>query len=195
MKKIITCFLFSICSVSFAQNREKGAIELTPLIGFASSNYVSNRPINNNPINSINFGVNGDFYFNNRWSLRSGLLFQSMGSETAFSPRLKDELKYISIPLNANWHFGSERNWNLNFGPSFSFLTSANTNGTDIKNLVETFQLGLAIGIGYKITINEKIGILMDFQGFSGFTNVNIEGDDDIKNSYSTFNVGCVYKL
>jgi hypothetical protein len=66
----------------------------------------------------------------------------------------------------------------LNFGSSPSFLTNAkfNENGitTDIpESVIEPFQLGFTYGIGYKIGINEKFGILIDAQFFNGLTNIN----------------------
>jgi hypothetical protein len=195
MKKIFVLQLFFVCFFATAQNREKGDIEITPIIGYANSNYVSNKPISNNPISSVDFGVNADYYFNNRWSLRSALLLQSMGSEYFIFEKLEDKLEYITIPVNANWHFGSERSWNLNFGPSFGFLVSAKTNGEDVKEYAESFQIGLSFGIGYKLTINEKIGILIDLQGVSSFTEDVKDGSNQIRNSYSVLNVGCVYKL
>ncbi|ESU26531.1 hypothetical protein FLJC2902T_25020 [Flavobacterium limnosediminis JC2902] len=184
----------------FSQQREKGTIEVTPIVGYATSNYYSNENLSNDPISSVNFGVNGDYYFNNRWSLRSGLLLQTMGSEYSVPELLmyniEEKLTYLTIPVNANWHFGSTRKWNLNFGPSLGFLMSAKANDEDIKSMVNSFQLGLNYGIGYKIEIKENIGILIDYQGMSGLTELNNDGGDiKIKNAYSSFNLGCVIQL
>lgn len=196
MKKIIVGTFLFLSFMGFSQKREKGTIELTPIIGYASSNYTSTEELSNEPISSVDFGVNGDYYFIDRWSIRSGLLFQSMGSEyRGFGEVFQDELEYLTIPVNANWHFGSTRKWNLNFGPSFSFLMSAKSNGENVKSLAESFQLGLSYGIGYKIEINEKIGILIDFQGVSGLTEVIKDSEITIKNGYSVFNIGGVFKL
>jgi hypothetical protein len=197
MKKIIVTSLLLVGFFGFAQKREKGTFELTPIIGYASSNYTSSEELSNDPITSVDFGVNGDYYFIDRWSIRSGLLLQSMGSEYEFfgNQVYQDKLEYLTIPLNANWHFGSTRKWNLNFGPSFGFLMSAKSAGENVKSLAESFQLGLSYGIGYKIEINEKIGILIDFQGMSGLTEVIKDSEIPIKNAYSVFNVGGVFKL
>src|SRR5688572_17614912 len=111
MKKIFCFALLFSGLFGFSQQREKGTIEVTPIIGYASSNYYAAERLSNDPISSINFGINGDYYFNNRWSLRSGLLFQTMGSEYYITDfgygRVEDNLEYLTIPVNANWHFGS----------------------------------------------------------------------------------------
>lgn len=192
MKKILLTATILFSMYGFSQTREKGTIELTPLIGYGSSNYYSSEDINNSAISSINFGANGDYYFNNRWSLRSALLYQKMGSKAV---GFKDELNYLTIPVNANWHFGSTRKWNLNFGPSAGFLMSAETNGIDIKDEANSFQLGFNIGIGYKIEVNENFGILIDYQGMSGLTEVAKDAPVSFKNSYGAFNIGAVLKL
>ncbi|MBC7438929.1 MAG: hypothetical protein H7250_02950, partial [Flavobacterium sp.] len=87
------------------------------------------------------------------------------------------------------------RKWNLNFGPSIGFITSANTNGVDIKNLVNATQFGISYGIGYKIEASENISILIDYQAMTGLSDITKESTTDIKNVYVSFNVGCVFKL
>jgi hypothetical protein len=194
MKKVL---LSAVAILAFgfvnAQTREKGTIELIPQIGYSSANYYGEENLNNSSLSTVTFGVGADYFFNNRWSLRSGLHYQTMGSE--ITSNYEEKLNYLTIPVNANWHFGSTRKWNLNFGPSFGFLMSAKGGGEDIKDLANTFQVGLAYGIGYKIQVNEKFSILIDFQGMSGLSEVPKDSDYTIKNAYSAFNVGGVFKL
>jgi len=135
MKKII---LLAILAFGFgtahAQQREKGTVEIIPQIGFAISDYYGKDAPDgkNTAISSLNIGVGGDYYFNSNWSLRSGLLLQTMGSDIADEMQ---QLSYLTIPLNANWHFGSSRKWNLNFGPSIGFLTGASHGDVGVKDI------------------------------------------------------------
>ena len=196
MKKIIALGILLTSTLAFSQIRVKKDIELAPQIGTATSNYYGDAKLNNDPISSVNLGVNADYFFNSRWSLRSGLFFQTMGSKYSDGYfNYKETLKYVTIPLNANWHFGSTRKWYLNFGPSFGFLTSAENNGEDIKDKAESFQLGLNVGIGYKIEVSKDFSILIDYQGMSGLTEIAKDSEIPIKNQYSSFNVGGVFKL
>lgn len=197
MKKVLVVITLFVLGFVNAQERSKGDAELTPIIGYASSNYYGEENLNNSTLSSVNLGVNVDYFFNDRWSLRSGLLYQTMGSEiTSF---YTEKLGYLTIPVNANWHFGSTRKWNLNFGPSLGFLMAADAEdrnvSRDIKDLANGFQLGLAYGIGYKIEVNEKFSILIDYQGMAGLTDVPKEAGFTIKNAYSSFNLGGVIKL
>lgn len=194
MKKMVFAALaVLVFGFANAQNREKGAIELIPQIGYSSANYYGEANLNNSSLSTVTFGVGADYFFNDRWSLRSGLHFQTMGSKLSSS--YEEKLNYLTVPVNANWHFGSTRKWNLNFGPSFGILMSAKGGGEDIKDLANSFQFGLAYGVGYKIEVSERISILIDFQGMTGLSEVPKESDFTIKNAYSAFNIGGVFKL
>ena len=88
------------------------------------SNYASSENLSNKIRTSFNAGVIGEYYFSNRWSLRSGLVYDSKGSKVKLSgEEYIDKLNYIAVPLHANWHFGSNRNWFLNFGPTLGFFS------------------------------------------------------------------------
>lgn len=201
MKKVFLS-LVALATFGFAsaQMKEKGTIEITPKIGASSfGEFTENEGSDYNA--GIEIGATVDYYFNNRWSLRSGLIADKMGSKNQFSGNFyEDELNYLSIPVNANWHFGSTRKWNLNFGLSPSFLTSAkfveNGNKFEIpESAIESFQLGFTYGIGYKIGINEKFGILIDAQFFNGLTNINKASQERIVNGGYSFNLGGVIQL
>lgn len=194
MKKIILTLAVALTATfAQAQLREKGAIEIAPQIGYSNSNYYGEDVgSENDPISGFAFGVGGDYFFNNRWSLRSGLMFQTMGTEVF---GVKEKLNYITIPVNANWHFGSTRKWNLNFGPSVGFLTSVKSGSTDVKDEANTTQIGFNIGIGYKIEVSPKVSILIDYQGLAGLNDVSKSSDFTIKNNYGSFNLGGVFKL
>lgn len=210
MKKLILGLIVLTSIHSFSQLRAKGDTEIALKIGYSSANYYSTEELDNSPISGLNFGIESDYFFNNRWSLHSGILFQKMGSNVTND--YKEKLNYITIPINANWHFGSTRKWYLNFGPSIGFITSAkaefkqmntfdpveigfNTGANDIKDLVNAFQLGLNYGIGYKIFINDKFSLSIDYQGMTGLSEVPKESDFTLKNVYSSFNIGGVIKL
>jgi hypothetical protein len=194
MKKIIlTIAVVLTATIANAQLREKGAIELAPQIGYATANYYGENNLNNNSLGGVAFGLGADYFFNDRWSLRSGLLYQPMGSDLGGG--FKEKINYLTLPVNANWHFGSTRKWNLNFGPSIGFVMSAKFDGNDIKDLVVATQVGLNYGIGYKIFVNEKFSILIDYQGMTGLTGIDDSGDTSLKNIYGSFNLGAVIKL
>lgn len=174
-----------------AQQREKGTIELAPQIGFAISDFHGKDVPSDShtAVSSLNIGVGADYFLNNRWSIHSGLFLNTMGSDLAQI----QELRYLTLPVNASWHFGSDRRWNLNFGPSVGFLTSAKYDGTDNKDAFNKVQVGLNAGIGYKIKVTSKFSVLVDYQLMYGLSNT--VKDAEVKNISGSLNVGGIFKL
>ncbi|WLD22942.1 outer membrane beta-barrel protein [Flavobacterium dauae] len=80
MKKTLLVALL----ISFAANaqvREKGNIEIQPFAGFSTSKLYTSDDVTYKSIVSPYFGVNAEFYFNSKWSLRTGLEFMQIGSK------------------------------------------------------------------------------------------------------------------
>lgn len=199
MKKIVTLFLSVSAFLSFSQSRDKGTIELSPVIGYSQSMvYI----FTSEPVDGINIGSNVDYYFNENWSLRSGLFYQTMGSNEVnfliFSDKYSEKLKYLTIPLTINWHFGSNKNWYLNYGFAGGFLLDAKAKSEDgiaidTKDVTNSFQFGINAGMGYKLALTENIGLVFDVSQFIGLTDTNKEKSR--KNFYISFNIGGVFKL
>jgi hypothetical protein len=191
MKKIIlvAMVVFGLTTAQ-AQQREKGTIEIIPQIGYSISGFSGSDASDDGAISSLNFGFGADYYLNNRWSIRSGLHYQTMGTDIDNTIL---GLSYLTIPLNANWHFGKTRKWNLNFGPSVGFLTNAKSGDVDVKDAYNNIQVGLNVGIGYKFELTKKLGLLVDYQGMTGLTDA--AKDLNVKNNYGSLNVGVVFKL
>lgn len=192
MKNMII-YAITIFTIGFAnaQSRESGTFELTPVVGYSSYTLGGDNASGLKSVTGVFYGVFGDYFFNNRWSIRSGLTNTTMGARDNYPNELK--LNYIVVPINANWHFGSTRKWNLNFGVSPSFLTSAKFNDNEYKSNINSFQLGISYGIGYKIEVTEDFSILIDTQGLVGTSNIYKEGNVKQFNSGSSINIGGVF--
>lgn len=176
-----------------------GEFTLAPQIGVNFSTY-SSTDASYDARTSFAGGVIGEYYFSDRWSFRSGLLYDAMGAKDSFDNI--DKLNYVTIPLNANWHFGKNRNWFLNFGPAIAILLNAESelnNGqiVDIKDFVSGLDVGLTLGIGYKFDINDDFQLSIDYQGFGGIINIDKENTlpFDVRNSRSSINIGGIFKL
>lgn len=193
---VISVFGFTVIN---AQS-DSGDFTIAPQIGLNLSNYSSSKDLNNKVRVAFNIGVIAEYYFNDRWSLRSGLVYDSKGTKIDISEgEYVDKLNYIALPLHANWHFGSNRNWFLNFGPTLGFLASAKTDTPDgeidIKDNVNSFDIGLGVGIGYKFEVSESSEFYIQYQGYNGFI-VLVDGAEiDVRNATSAFNLGMIFKL
>lgn len=178
MKK--TLFIALLTSfITNAQVREKGSVEIQPYAGFSTSKLYSDGGATYKSIVSPSFGVDFEFYFSSKWSLRSGIEFLEIGlkNPTFFDPySVRNEPKYeerlsnIAVPIHAAVHFGKKRNLYLNFGPTLIYGISYKTTdglGTDINDIEDRFYGGLGIGVGYKLPINETFSLALDYQSFT----------------------------
>jgi len=197
---LLTALVLFFTAQSFAQYNKKD-ITIAPHLGLALSTYTTDENVEYNYRTSLALGAAVDFYFNDRWSLRTGVFYAPLGAEDDFNNL--DKLNYLSIPLNANWHFGSRRNWYLNFGPSFKFLMGATgefSDGSEIEldDFIKSFDAGLDLGIGYRFNVDENLQLFGEYQGYAGFIDVLDFGAGDfpeLRNSASIFNFGVVLKL
>lgn len=193
IKLFFCCLLLLLGSVGVAQERAMGAIEIIPNIGATGSNIYGEDVEDTDNRYGFQGGVLVEYYLNSRWSLRSGLSYFNMGAQDDY---IELKLDYVNIPLNANWHFGSTRKWNLNFGFTPGFLVKADSEGIDVKEMFQSFQLGFSYGIGYKLEISQNFCLLIDYQGVVGLTNIIDESDvSDAMNTGSSINLGAVFVL
>lgn len=200
MKKLLLLVAISVIGLKHVEAQsDSGDFTIAPQIGLNLSNYTSTENLNNKVRTAFNAGVIAEYYFSDRWSLRSGLLYDSKGTiVTQSGEDFIDKLNYIALPIHANWHFGSNRNWFLNFGPTLGFIASAKAdvpNGEiDIKDqLASTFDVGLSVGIGYKFDVSDDTQLYIQYQGYSGFISV-IDADFSVLNATSAFNLGVIFQ-
>ncbi len=202
--KYLICFgLLMNSLLCNCQTREKGNIELTPIIGYSASYQLDSFLFGASSVSGIQLGIYGNYFFSNRWSLRSGLLYQKMGTNNVdfsiFTNEYSERTNYVTVPLSVNYHFGTERNWYLNYGLAVGFLTNAeadynNGNGfVDINNLANSTQFGINGGIGYKFKLSPKFLMVVENSNLIGLTESTEQRNG--KNFYMSFNIGAVFKI
>jgi opacity protein-like surface antigen len=98
----------------------------------------------------------------------------------------------------ANWHFGSKRNWYLNFGPYVGFLVDAEDSEfeLDLKDAFNSIDFGLALGIGYKFEISDRTKLYIEYDGQAGLSDIFEDNSGDaVRNNRSSLNLGVFFKL
>ena len=200
MKNLSLLSLLLLLSIS-VYGQSAGDITFAPQIGLNIANLdYDNLDESENFESTTTFrgGVIGEYYFNESWSLRSGLVYDALGAESNNGTL---SLNYLNIPLNANWHFGNEKAWYLNFGPAFGFLldaTSELNEGPDVnvKDDIKGLDSGFSVGIGYKFKVSDSFMLFVDAQGFRSFVDI-YEGEGDLKlnNIRIALNFGAIFQL
>lgn len=209
MKKAILITM-SILGVVFTTSaQEKGKIEFAVGSGLNYSN-AGNRHGNSDTNISFNVAVGADYYFSDRWSVRAKVIYDRKGWDNGFYgyyeplidnifyARTDYNLNYLTVPVEASWHFGRKRNWYLHLGPYAGFLLNAEATDIDqdVTDGFETTDFGVALGIGVKIPVSDKLKIFIEYDEQTGFSEIfkNNEGSR-ITNSRGSFNVGLNFLL
>jgi len=185
--------------------QKKGAVEFGLNVGLNKSSVASARR-QSDVSSGYNFAGSMDYYFSNRWSLKGKLIYDQKGwdndvildSNTGDYYPTNYDVNYLTVPVMANWHFGKKRNWYLDFGPYVGFLLSAKDSryGTNVTSGFNSTDFGLALGIGVKIPVSDKIKIFFEFDGQGGSTNIIKNNPySDITTSRSSINFGMNFML
>ena len=208
MKRLFIVVLLALgfSSATFAQ-QSKGDVEFGFNLGYNYSTVSNSEGDSTDPGNGINLGASADYYFSDRWSIKGKMIYDQKGWNNGFvetyvptySYYTTDfNLNYLTILVMANWHFGSKRNWYLNFGPYAGFLLSAEetAKSKDVKDSFNSTDFGLALGIGVKIPVTDKLKISLEYDDQTGFLDVfKINSGSAVRNSRGSFNIGVNFLL
>ncbi|WP_298759938.1 porin family protein [uncultured Psychroserpens sp.] len=206
MKKlIIIAFIVLCCSLNLNAQADKGDFEIGTGLGLNISNVVVGSDSNNGTRSKtgFNLGVSGEYYFSDRWGIKAKLIYDSKGwGDGFFDNELTNEsyitdfnVTYLTVPVMANWHFGSTRKWYLNFGPYIGFLLNAEEDrgGTDVKDAFNSTDFGIALGVGYKFNVGENTKLFVEYDAQSGLSDVFSNNlGSSVRNGRSSFNIGII---
>ncbi len=205
MRRLLFIAIITSFALSSASAQKKGDFELGIGLGVNLSNVSTmDGKTKSSSLTSFNTGVSGEYYFSDRWGLKTKLIIDNKGWADGFiqtqsgTTTTDFKLNYITIPVMANWHFGSSRNWYLNFGPYIGFLMSAKDSelSIDNKSAFKSTDLGLALGIGYKFKINNNTKFFVEYQEQAGVTDIfKTNLGDPVRNGRTSFNLGLTFML
>lgn len=203
---LLTIVLLLSIAHSLTAQKSKG-FEFGGNVGYSSSTATSlNGILSTNELSSFNLGINAEYYFSDRWGIKSKLILDNKGwgngvviGQNANIILVSDlRITYLTLPVMANWHFGSTRKWYLHFGMYTGVLLKATAleTGQDIKSTIKNVDFGIALGIGYKFPISEKSFLFVEYDGQGGTINVlkNDRGDG-ARNTRASINFGILFDL
>ncbi len=224
MKTLLTVSLTLLCfNAALAQKNtefnlpmaDKGTFEIGFNIGLnlatvttPQSTYYYNSFQNNYTYKvGMNLGVSAEYYFSEKWSIKTKLIFDPKGwgndyiqGQNGNDITTTVRMNYITIPLLADFHFGRKKNWYLHFGPYVGILLNASETAlnTDIKPYLTTTDFGLALGIGVKIPLTDKLKLFIEDDGQAGLVNIlnsNPNNSGTATNTRSALNVGILLSV
>lgn len=205
MKKLLCIIILTLASLSNISAQDKGDFELGANVGVNFSRVNASNNASTNNTTGFNFAAIGEYYFSDTWGIKAKLIYDKKGwgdgflndIDTGETVTTDFTLSYLTIPVMANWHFGSTKKWYLNFGLYAGFLLDAKAAKKDVSTIIESTDIGLALGIGYKFPIDDNTKLFVELDGQGGLTNVfskTLDGSS-IRNSRNSINFGVLFDM
>lgn len=175
MKKMMMIAVMAVmCLTANAQKmrHNAGKITIQPMIGLSYGSLRGEYETasgtvkydNDDPRYGLAIGAEGEYYFANGWfSLSAGAMYMQQGCKIN---SVTTKLDFINIPVLANFYVA--KGFALKIGLQPGFLVSAKEDGKDYKDLCNTFNLSLPVGLSYEF----KNGITLDLRGAASMTNL-----------------------
>lgn len=209
MKNLLFVNVFWMCVSLASSAQQSGDYELGIGLGLnlADISRVDGQRNTSSSRIALNTAISAEYYFTESWGFKAKLIYDTKGWSDGFLIRTDEnnndvttdiKLNYLTIPVMANWHFGSNRNWNLNFGPYAGFLVNAKDSelGLNLKNGFNNIDFGLAFGIGHKFKINDYLKLYIEYDGQIGIMNIFEEDSgNNVRNIRSGLNLGALLDL
>ncbi|MCC4214694.1 porin family protein [Leeuwenhoekiella parthenopeia] len=207
MKKPLLFILFIVLGLNSALAQRGGDLQMGLSAGLNLSNVSTMDGENNtDPRISFNLAASGEYFFSESWAIRAKLIYDNKGwangfiEDNNFNSYTTDfRLNYITLPVMASWHFSQSGNWYLNLGPYVGFLINATDSelGSDVKEVFNSTDFGVAFGIGYAFDISRDTRLFVEYDAQTGFHEIFKINDlgQTIRNGRSSVNFGVLFYL
>jgi hypothetical protein len=141
----------------------------------------------------LSAGLLGEYFITDIFAVQGELLYSMQGNKyESKGATAKTKFDYLTIPVLAKVYPLVGQGFNIYAGPQFGFVVSAKSKvsdiSVDVKDNVESFDFGVALGLGY----DTKCGLLFDARWTPSVTDLYKSDllEIDCKNSVFTISVG-----
>ena len=159
--------------------------------GKAGINLATLQPDLNDPESRVAFhlGAVAEISILEAFSIQPELLYSAQGVKDKSDDDEIIKLDYLTVPLLAKYYVSE--GFSLEAGPQLGFLLSAkgedDGDSFDLKDITKSTDIGLALGLGYKM----ESGLNFAFRYYFGGDVNSLDDDPDkIKNNVFQFSVG-----
>ena len=209
-KQIFITALAIMFGTLYSTAQNKGDIELG--IGFGGQvSTLYNSGIENDQskvLESLSTGISAEYYLSEHLGIKMNVRYDPKGWSNSIILTLGEDdediyektsysFNYLTIPVTANWHFGTNKNWYLNLGPYVGFILNARDSTFGIDLTEDTYKdtdFGIAYGIGYKFKVRDRVNLFFEFDAQQGLLNI-YKYDATVKNFRMGVNFGALFSL
>lgn len=141
---------------------------------------------------SFSVAAQFEYFFSKTWGIKAKAIYDNKVIGTELGSKIN--LAYITVPVMANWHFGTNKRWYLHFGLYTGLLLSADVDGADAKDLFESSDFGSALGIGYSFPLGSGKRFFIETSGQNSFSSpIKDSTIGEEKLSRSTIGIGLIF--
>jgi len=147
---------------------------------------------------SVHFGAVVEIPVSDEFALQPELLYSAQGSEYSEGDGYDGSTKvdYLNVPLMAKYYV--TEGFSIEAGPQVGFLLSAkdeydfdgDSGEKDLKDDLKSIDLGLNIGLGYKLYNGLNFGARYNFGFIDANDSEELDGGAEYKNSVIQISVG-----
>ncbi|MCA0131654.1 porin family protein [Winogradskyella alexanderae] len=207
MKKVIFTVVLIVLSLTLNAQNDKGDFQLGANVGLSMVSVSEITGQNGtDPRFTANVALSGEYFLSEMWGIKTKLIYDNKGwadgfifnEDTNVNTTTDFKLSYLTIPVMANIHFGSNYNWYVNFGPYVGLLLNVEDTalGMDLTDSFKSTDFGLAYGAGYQFVAGETVKLFIELEFQTGFIDVfEINEGNAITNSRVSFNFGALFNL
>lgn len=189
MKKIFTtvCILLGAYSFTHAQSTKLSAGKTEVGLGLGVSGAYLVQDAEHASSTGFAWGftahASAEYYLSDAWGIKIKASYDSKGwgdgiyndpSKSTVVEGVYYPIKYVTVPITINWHFGPEKNWYVMGGPYAGFLLTATNDYTheDMKKDFKSTEFGADLGLGLNVPLSDRLQLFFEFDGQLGFTNI-----------------------
>jgi len=196
MKKILQLTFILFIHIGYSQQKENfeyGIITALSISNISSSDIY----FESKPIVEYKGGFFGNYYLNEKFSIRLKTLYERKGYNGFYRFGEADIVfNMITVPITANYYFGKNNNWYVNLGPYVGFMIAAkaNRNGSvDITKNYKSMDFGISGGIGFQFPISQKTDLFIEIDNQTGMSDILKEDLwYSVKNNRMSLNLGII---
>src|SRR5690554_2775215 len=187
MKKILLFAAFAVFAFTTTQSQEirfgaKASLNIASLGGDGiGAGSLGSRT-------SFHIGGLAEIPLSEKFALQPEILYSSEGADWSWGLGSNNiKLDYIRIPVLAKYYIIEGLSGEL--GPNFGVLASAKAGDEDVKDGMNSFDVGLAIGASYRL----NMGVFFSLRYNKGF--MNVHDDSDLKQQSNVFQISAGYSF
>lgn len=141
-----------------------------------------------------NLGGYAEYNFTDNIGVKTEITYTSKNISTTNTgplPTTDFEFNYIEVSPAFKYDFGDEyrKGFYMTLGPRFSFMTSAKSQGEDVKELFEKVDIGLQLGLGQRLLQYFDLQAKLDYGATPFFQIKELDAKSSFFGAYVSLNL------